>query len=69
MWAVTQLAEHNFKNCPSYVELGDGEKCMVPGCRRQKAVLDTSATLFGETNDDLEDVVIPGKTGGRQGTI
>ena len=61
--------DHEYKNCPAYVELGDGEKCKIPGCRRQKAILDTSGVLFEDSNDDLEDVVIPGKSGGRQGTI
>lgn len=61
--------DHEFQNCPAYIELGDGEKCLVPGCRRQKAVLDTPSALFDGAIDDLEDVVIPGKTGGRQGTI
>lgn len=61
--------DHEFKNCPAYIELGGGEKCLVPGCQRQKAVLDTSDTSLDGTSDDLEDVVVAGKTGGRQGTI
>jgi len=61
--------DHEFKNCPAYIELGEGEKCPVPGCQRQKAALGTSSTMLDEANDDLEDVVVPGKTGGRQGTI
>jgi hypothetical protein len=54
---------------PVFIELGDGEKCRVPGCQRREAVLETSGTVFEGTNDDLEDVVVPGKTCGRQGTI
>jgi hypothetical protein len=61
--------DHEFKNCPAYIELGDGEKCLVPGCQRQKAILETSGTSLDGASDDLEDVVIAGKTGGRQGTI
>lgn len=61
--------DHEFKNCPAYIELGDGEHCKVAGCQRQKAILDTSGNLLNGTSDDLEDVVIAGKTGGRQGTI
>lgn len=61
--------DHDFKNCPAYMELGDGQKCPVPGCQRQKTVLDPSGTSLDVTDNDLEDVVIAGKTGGRQGTI
>ena len=60
---------HDYKNCPSYTELGDGEKCKVPGCQLEKGVLESSDAALFEGSDDLENVVIPGKTGGRQGTI
>ncbi|PIF13017.1 hypothetical protein CLU94_5124 [Janthinobacterium sp. 13] len=61
--------DHEYKNCPAYIELADGKYCTVPGCQRQKAITQTSKALFEHLNNDLEDVVIPGKTGGRQGTI
>ncbi len=61
--------DHDYKNCPAYIELGEGEHCKQPGCQRQKAILQSSPPLFERSNNDLEDVVVPGKTGGRQGTI
>lgn len=61
--------DHDYKNCPSYMELGEGEKCAQPGCRRQKAIMDAGGALFEGMDNELEDVVVPGKTGGRQGTI
>ena len=61
--------DHDYKNCPAYMELGDGEHCKINGCLRHKAILETSASLFEATNADLESIVIAGKTGGRQGTI
>jgi len=60
--------DHDYKNCPSYIELAEGEKCAVPGCERGKDSSGHSETLFGNA-DDLESNVQPGKTGGRQGTI
>jgi|GEM_PF-4306443 len=61
--------DSDFKNCPAYMELGDGERCPIQGCLRQKIILDTSASLNDARSDDLEPIVIAGKTGGRQGTI
>ena len=61
--------DHDYKNCPAYIELGAGEKCEQPGCRRQKAVIEKTGALFEGMDNELEDIVIPGKTGGRQGTI
>jgi len=28
--------DSDFKNCPAYMELGDGERCPIQGCLRQK---------------------------------
>ncbi len=61
--------DHDYKNCPAYMELRNGEQCKQPGCQRRKAAFQTAPALFAHEHDDLESVVIPGKTGGRQGTI
>lgn len=61
--------DHDYRNCPAYIELGYSEQCKQPGCQRQKAALQTRPALFEHLDDDLDNVVIPGKTGGRQGTI
>jgi hypothetical protein len=46
-----------------------GEQCKQTGCQRKKAPVQTAPALFQHENDDLESIVTPGKTGGRQGTI
>lgn len=61
--------DHDYRNCPAYMELRFDEQCKQTGCQRKKAPVQTSPALFQHGNDDLESVVIPGKTGGRQGTI
>jgi hypothetical protein len=61
--------DHEYRNCPAYMELADGQKCKQPGCQRHKAFLQTAPALFEHVNDDLDNFVIPGKTGGTQGTI
>jgi hypothetical protein len=61
--------DHDHKNCPAYIELRTGEQCKQPGCQRKKVVFQTSPALFEKVDDDLDTFVIPGKTGGRQGTI
>jgi hypothetical protein len=61
--------DHDYRNCPAFIELSYGEKCKQLGCQRQKAALQTAPALFEHVVDDLDSVVIPGKTGGRQGTI
>jgi hypothetical protein len=61
--------DHEHKNCPAYIELSTGQKCKQPGCQRQKVAFQTAPALFEHVDDDLDTFVIPGKTGGRQGTI
>lgn len=61
--------DHDYKNCPAYIELGNGEQCKQAGCQRQKVAFQTSSALFERVHEDLDDFVVPGKTGGRQGTI
>jgi hypothetical protein len=51
------------------MELRNGEQCKQAGCQRKKLPFQNSPALFGHENIDLDDVVIPGKTGGREGTI
>jgi hypothetical protein len=51
------------------MELRNGEQCKQTGCQRQKVAFQTRPALFEHENNDLDDVVIPGKTGGREGTI
>ncbi len=61
--------DHEFKNCPAYMELGDGEHCKTPGCQRKKDIAVPTSELSLAPGDDLEEIAIAGKTGGRQGTI
>jgi hypothetical protein len=61
--------DHDYRNCPAYIELRNGEQCKQAGCQRRKLPFQTSPALFEHENNDLDDVVIPGKTGGREGTI
>lgn len=61
--------DHDFTNCPAYIELAEGEHCKQPGCQRRKVIFQTAERLRDAPSGDLDDVVIPGKTGGRLGTI
>jgi hypothetical protein len=51
------------------MELRNGEQCKQAGCQRKKLAFQTSPALFEHVDNDLDSVVIPGKTGGREGTI
>lgn len=61
--------DHDYRNCPAYMELRNGEQCKQAGCQRKKLAFQTSPALFEHVDNDLDSVVIPGKTGGREGTI
>ena len=34
--------DHDYKNCPAYIELKYGEQCHQTGCQRKKAPVQTS---------------------------
>jgi len=55
--------DHDYKNCPAYMELRNGEPCKQPGCQRKKVAFQTSPALFEHENNDLDDVAIPGRQG------